>query len=187
MSTRITKAPSPNNTNFSRAFLVHIGRSLGALDSVKKDSVKKHGDEDMPDLAELHVALEELLAESLGESEMEQVRALLDQHLGGAARQYDRGHEAEDEDDQDEEAENVARRRMRGFLAQRGASDADVDELFEMLDREEKPRNGMAGDRRRRMARDLRRQQMASDAAEDRAAASFDRMYPEAARIKMAF
>jgi hypothetical protein len=127
-------------------------------------------------------------------------RAMRDEYLGRA--EYDRAHEAEDEE------ESEGRSRMRAYLAERGCNDEDIDELFSMLDREPEAednveeeddlqRNGREGsmggrvseyDReagdRKRMARD-RRRQMASDAADERAEQSFDQMFPDAARIRI--
>ena len=120
-----------------------------------------------------------------------------DEYLGRA--EYDRAHEAEDEE------ELEGRSRCGRFLAERGCNDEDIDELFSMLDREPEAednveeeddlqRNGREGsmggrvseyDReagdRKRMARD-RRRQMASDAADERAEQSFDQMFPDARR-----
>lgn len=183
----ITAMPSPLNTNRERLYIFRSSRPLGALDG----KLKRLGDAGAPDLSELRTILDELLSEHLGEGEaLEAARAALHEHLG-SGEQYDREADrgASDEDDKDEEAENVARRRMKD----RGCSDEDIDEILSMLNG--MPRNGGGGrldrearDRKRGGAHDrLQRRQMAADAAEDRAADSFFRMYPEAARLKNAF
>jgi hypothetical protein len=187
--TRIRACPSPNNnSNHERLFLFEWPRS-GLLESVKRPgSVRKHGDEGMMDAAAARVALGELLAKSgLSGAELDEANAILDQALG-SGEDFVPGEDTEHEDDDEDEGTEVegrGRSRMRQFLAERGVSDSETDELFSRMDREGMPRNAM-GDRKKRLARD-RRRRLASDAALDRAEASFDRMFPEAARLKMAF
>jgi len=192
----ITPCPSPRGTNNEKLFLFKMPRSpLGALDAAKRqDAAKRHGDEDTPSFGKLRVELDEMLARSLSEAELEEARALLDQHLG-PAEEYDRAHDEDDDEDEGSEPEGKGRSRMRQFLAERGASDDDIDELFTRMDRDEMPHNGGGGrvserearevrgasDRQRRMAADHR----AAERSFDRAAESFDRMFPDAARIKM--
>jgi hypothetical protein len=180
--TRITAAPSPNNTNREKLYLFSTrSKPLGAL-----DAVKRFGDSDMPDQAALRVALEEILVRCLPDQELEEARAALNEHLG-SPEEYDRGAE-----DEEEEPESQGRAKMRAFLAQRGASDADIDDLFDrMSDLDEMPRNAMgdrkrmAGDQRQRL---VRRQRMAADAADrtyNRASESFERMFEGASRIRL--
>ena len=127
----ITAMPSPLNTNRERLYIFRSSRPLGALDG----KLKRLGDAGAPDLSELRTILDELLSEHLGSGEQYD-------------READRG--ASDEDDKDEEAENVARRRMKD----RGCSDEDIDEILSMLNG--MPRNG-GGGRLDREARDRKR------------------------------
>jgi hypothetical protein len=146
-------APSPSGRNTERLFLVKMPRHpLGAL-----DSVNRHGDEDAPDLAALHIELSEMLAEVLSGEELERAISRLDECLGGAAREYDAGLD-------EEESEEERQREFRHH----------DDEL---------PRHGISRDGQR-MARD-RRRQMASDAADERAEQSFNELFPGASRIKI--
>ena len=146
MKAKLIAAPSPSGGNAERLFLFKMPRQpLGALDALKRH------DADVPDLGRLRVELDEILARSLSEAELEECRALLDQHLG-AVGEYDCAHEGQDEEE--EKSEGMSRKRDRDGMAS----------------------NAMARDRRR---------QMAADAAADRAAESFDRMFPEAARIRI--
>jgi hypothetical protein len=123
---RITNMPSPLGTNRERLYIFRSRQplALGALDA----ALNRHGDEDAPDLAALHVELSEVLAEVLSGEELDRAMARLDECLGGAARQYDDGH--------DEEEDDLPRNRVSEY------------------DREARDRKRMARDRRRQMASD---------------------------------
>jgi len=207
MSTmKVIRAPAPNGSDSKtdRLFLFKMPRSrlLGAVDSKRRAvDVRKHGDgdADVPDLGELHVMLDEMLSKVLSEGELESARAELDRVLRGAAREYDDGHGEDEDDDQHDgegtEVEGRGRSRARQFLAERGVSDSETDELFGMLNG--MPKNGREGGMggrlhaeeardRRRLAGDRRRQIAADERAAD-AESSFAKMFPGAARIGNAY
>jgi hypothetical protein len=181
MKPTIEPCPSPRGTNNERLFLFKVPRGRdpkGALDAALMRKVGR--DADLGERDELRRKLEALLQhhvheDRLGEALEDLAECFGDRKVYGDVEEPDEEH--------------PARARMRAFLQRKGASDEDVDELFEQLDREEMPRNareggmggrvGEADDRRlRRGARDRR---MAADSADD----SFNRMFPGAARIQV--
>jgi hypothetical protein len=142
MKRRITPCPSPNGTNHARAFLVHIPAGRGPVGAL--DAMRKHGDEDMPDVGRLRVELDEILARSLSDQDLEEARGLIAQHLG-SSEEYDRAHTQGEDEDDDEDLGGQGggrampaklRKKMRDFLTRRGATDSEVDELFQRLDDE---------------------------------------------------
>lgn len=175
MTRRITACPSPNGTNFERLYLIRRSGPVGALDAAMKkvgDKMKMMGDEDAPDLGQLRVALEEILAKSLSETELEEARALLDQHLGSAG-EYDRQLDGEENDEHEDDEEDLGNQGDDLDMPRNAREHGQGGRLAELEGR----------DRKRRMARD-RRREMAADEAFAKAERSFNQMFPMAARIR---
>jgi hypothetical protein len=184
---RLEVCPSPTGRNAERLFLLKLPRGAdvkGALDSVNR-TMRRHGrDADLGEHDGLRGKLEALLQHHIDEDRVGEALEDLAEIFGDRKVYGDR-HEADDE------TEHPALAKMRSFLTDKGASDEEVDELFEMLERDEMlPHNAFGGqggrvheDRHRaddRHRRGADRRRMAGDATD-----SFNRFYPGAARIQV--
>jgi hypothetical protein len=110
---------------------------------------------------------------------------LLNEHLPGGKVYGDR-HEADDEEHDEPDREHD-RERMREYLESKGTDESIISDVLEMMPRNAREggmggRVGEADDRRRRAddrhRRDARDRRMAADSSD-----SFNRMFPDAARI----
>jgi hypothetical protein len=128
---------------------------------------------------ELRVALEEVICEALSGQEQQRALEILAQHLPAG---YVPREEAEDEEEADRGRREASREAMRELLKARGASDNELEELFQMIDGldGDLPRNGTAGGAGGRLADKARDRRLARDAAIER---DFYALFPEAARL----
>ncbi len=202
MKTTIMPAPSPNGTNHERLFLVRAprGTSAGALDAALKrgrghDRHRGHGhDEEQVDLAELRERLEMALTQCVSGDALAAVIDVLDEHMPTQDRRARDRHHGRDE--QHEPAAERTREQMERYLKGLGCTEETVKAVLgeigeegedesreELFGERELPHNALHNDYDRAVDRKRGARGHAMDAAS--VDASFNRMFPGAARIKL--
>jgi hypothetical protein len=180
MRPTIVPAPSPLGTNRESLFLVKLPRGTdpkGALDAalrkVSRDKAKAR--DEGPDLSELRAKLEHLLNQTVSEDCRGAFDDLFDEYLPRELEQREARGQTFGEVDDEDDPESL-QRSLRAKLP-----DHSDDSLEDMPRNGNEVLGGRAIENDRRHADDRRRGRRG--AMDSSAQSSFDRMFPDAARI----